>query len=58
MLTHRTPKNGRDVDHLGFLGVSGMTAYFGMFDVGKIKDGETVCVSGAAGSVGLVSWGT
>ena len=32
-----------------------MTAYFGLTDVGKIKDGETVVVSGAAGSVGLVS---
>lgn len=50
-----TPANGRDVDFLGFLGVSGMTAYFGMFDVGRLKDGDVVCVSGAAGSVGLVS---
>lgn len=44
-----------DIDHLGLLGVSGMTAYFGMFDIGRLKDGETVCISGAAGSVGLVS---
>ena len=27
----------------------------GMFDVGRLKDGETVLISGAAGSVGLVS---
>lgn len=47
-----------DIDHLGLLGVSGMTAYFGMFDVGRLKDGETVCISGAAGSVGLVSAST
>lgn len=32
-----------------------MTAYFGMFDVGRLKGGETVCITGAAGSVGLVS---
>lgn len=45
---------GRDVDHLGLFGSSGMTAYFGMFDVGRLKDGDRVVVSGAAGSVGLV----
>ena len=50
-----TPAGGRDIDHLGFLGTSGMTAYFGMFDVGRLKDGETVCISGAAGSVGLIA---
>lgn len=49
-----TPKGAQDVDHLGLLGVSGMTAYFGIFDVGRLKDGETVVISGAAGSVGLV----
>jgi NADPH-dependent curcumin reductase CurA len=32
----------------------GMTAYFGILEVGKIKDGETVLVSGAAGAVGSV----
>ncbi len=32
-----------------------MTAYFGMFDIGRLKDGETIVISGAAGSVGLVS---
>lgn len=37
---------------LGALGATGMTAYFGLFDVGKLKDGETVVVSGAAGAVG------
>lgn len=51
----RTPPGGRDIDQLGFLGVSGMTAYFGMFDVGRIKPGETICISGAAGSVGLIA---
>jgi NADPH-dependent curcumin reductase CurA len=37
---------------LGTLGASGMTAYFGLFDVGKPIAGNTVVVSGAAGSVG------
>jgi NADPH-dependent curcumin reductase CurA len=50
-----TPKGGRDVDHLGLFGVSGMTAYFGMFDIGRIKNGDNVVISGAAGSVGLIA---
>ncbi|NJQ01216.1 NADP-dependent oxidoreductase [Streptomyces sp. PLAI1-29] len=41
--------------HLGALGMSGMTAYFGLLDVGALKDGETVVVSGAAGAVGSVA---
>ncbi|MCU1684549.1 MAG: putative NADP-dependent oxidoreductase [Amycolatopsis sp.] len=40
---------------LGVLGISGITAYFGLMDVGKIKEGETVVVSAAAGSVGNVA---
>jgi NADPH-dependent curcumin reductase len=40
--------------HLGVLGMTGMTAYFGLFDVGALRDGETVVVSGAAGAVGSV----
>ncbi|BEI82746.1 hypothetical protein CcaverHIS002_0306140 [Cutaneotrichosporon cavernicola] len=50
-----TPDGMEDIDHLGLLGVSGMTAYFGIFDIGRLKDGETVCISGAAGSVGLIA---
>ncbi|WP_354699906.1 Putative NADP-dependent oxidoreductase YfmJ [Paraconexibacter sp. AEG42_29] len=38
--------------HLGMLGMSGMTAYFGLLDVGRPEAGQTVVVSGAAGSVG------
>jgi NADPH-dependent curcumin reductase CurA len=38
--------------YLSALGMTGMTAYFGLFDVGALKDGETVLVSGAAGAVG------
>lgn len=37
---------------LGILGMPGLTAYFGLLDVGKPKSGETVVVSGAAGAVG------
>ena len=37
---------------LGILGVTGMTAYFGMTDVGRVKEGDVVVVSGAAGATG------
>ncbi|HPG94898.1 MAG TPA: NADP-dependent oxidoreductase [Dokdonella sp.] len=40
--------------HLGTLGMPGMTAYFGILDVGKLKSGDSVVVSGAAGAVGQV----
>ena len=38
--------------YLGVLGMTGMTAYFGLLDVGRLQPGETVLVSGAAGAVG------
>ena len=37
---------------IGILGVTGMTAYFGITDVGQIKDGDVVVISGAAGATG------
>jgi NADPH-dependent curcumin reductase len=37
---------------LGVLGLNGLTAYFGLLDVGQPREGETVVVSTAAGSVG------
>ncbi len=40
--------------YLGILGMTGLTAYFGLMHIGKPKAGETVVVSGAAGAVGLV----
>jgi hypothetical protein len=40
--------------YLGTLGMPGLTAYFGLLDVGQPKAGETVVVSGAAGAVGSV----
>ncbi len=39
---------------LGALGMPGMTAYFGLLDIGKPQPGQTVVVSGAAGAVGTV----
>jgi NADPH-dependent curcumin reductase CurA len=41
--------------YLGTLGLSGLTAYFGLLDVGRLKEGDTVVVSGAAGAVGSVA---
>ena len=40
--------------YIGTLGMPGMTAYFGILEVGAIKEGETVLVSGAAGAVGSI----
>ncbi|MEO6323885.1 MAG: NADP-dependent oxidoreductase, partial [Thermoanaerobaculia bacterium] len=39
---------------LGALGMPGMTAYFGLLEIGQPKEGETVVVSGAAGAVGML----
>ena len=39
---------------IGILGMPGLTAYFGLLEVGQLQDGETVFVSGAAGAVGSV----
>ena len=43
------------VTYLGALGMTGFTAYFGLLDTGKLKAGDTVVVSGAAGAVGSVA---
>ncbi len=40
--------------YLGTLGMPGMTAYFGLLEIGKPKSGQTIVVSGAAGAVGTV----
>jgi hypothetical protein len=40
--------------YLGVLGMPGMTAYFGLKDIGQPKPGETVVVSAASGAVGSV----
>jgi NADPH-dependent curcumin reductase len=41
--------------YLGALGVTGLTAYFGLLDVGRPQKADTVVVSGAAGAVGSVA---
>lgn len=43
------------VYYLGVLGMPGLTAYFGITEIGKPKPGETVVISGAAGAVGIVA---
>lgn len=40
---------------LGVLGMPGLTAYFGLLDIGQPREGETVVVSGAAGAVGMTA---
>ena len=40
--------------YLGALGTNGLTAYFGLLEIGAPKSGETVVVSAAAGSVGHI----
>jgi NADPH-dependent curcumin reductase CurA len=40
--------------YLAALGMTGMTAYFGLLDVGAARSGDTVLVSGAAGAVGSI----
>ncbi len=40
--------------YLGVLGMTGLTAYFGLFEHGRPRAGDTVLVSGAAGAVGSV----
>src|SRR4051794_2175026 len=40
---------------LGVLGMTGLTAYIGMLDIGKPQPGETVVVSAAAGAVGSIA---
>lgn len=53
-LTKVDPKVAPLPVYLGTLGIPGMTAYFGLLDVGQPQAGDTVVVSGAAGAVGSV----
>jgi NADPH-dependent curcumin reductase CurA len=41
--------------YVGALGVTGLTAYFGLLEVGQPKAGDTVVISGAAGATGMVA---
>ena len=49
------PSQARLPVFLGTLGSPGMTAYFGLLDIGKPEAGQTVVISGAAGAVGMVA---
>ena len=40
---------------LGVLGTTGLTAYFGLLDIGQPKKGDVVLISGAAGATGSVA---
>src|SRR5690606_4592372 len=40
--------------YLGVLGMTGLTAYLGLTEIGSPKEGETIVVSGAAGAVGSI----
>jgi NADPH-dependent curcumin reductase CurA len=48
-------KIARETDYLSVLGLTGLTAYFGLLDIGRPKAGEAVVVSGAAGAVGIIA---
>jgi len=50
----KVPQNADPALHLGVLGTNGLTAYFGLLDVGAPRAGNTVVVSAAAGSVGHI----
>lgn len=54
-LTRVDPKLAPISTALGVLGMPGMTAYFGLTELGRPKPGETVLVSGAAGAVGSLA---
>jgi NADPH-dependent curcumin reductase CurA len=41
--------------NIGVLGVTGLSAYFALLDIGQPKAGETLVVSGAAGAVGSIA---
>ncbi len=53
--TQKIDKNAANKSYyLSVLGMPGLTAYFGLLNICKPKEGETVVVSGAAGAVGIV----
>ncbi|NNC98273.1 MAG: NADP-dependent oxidoreductase [Gammaproteobacteria bacterium] len=51
----KVPTNVPPTMPLSILGITGLTAYFGMLDVADLKEGQTVVVSGAAGATGSVA---
>lgn len=53
-VTRVDPALGTPSMYLGVLGITGLTAYFGLLVHGRPRPGDTVVVSGAAGAVGTV----
>lgn len=53
-LTKVDPNQAPLSAYLGILGMTGLTAYLGLTEIGQPKQGETLLVSGAAGAVGSV----
>ncbi|MBL4847956.1 MAG: NADP-dependent oxidoreductase [Planctomycetes bacterium] len=51
---YRVPPEVTGPQALGVLGMTGLTAYFGLLDVGRPQEGDTLLVSGAAGATGSV----
>lgn len=54
----KVEKRSRDLPpqaYLGFAGMTGLTAWLGLFDVAKLQAGETVFISAASGGVGSVA---
>ncbi|KAG7089571.1 hypothetical protein E1B28_011241 [Marasmius oreades] len=51
----KVPQGVQALDFLNTLGLTGMTAYFGLKEIGKLQKGETLVVSGAAGAVGALA---
>ncbi|KAF3915879.1 Zeta-crystallin [Arthrobotrys entomopaga] len=49
------PEGCSPKDFMSVLGITGLTAYFGLEEIGHIKPGETVVVSGAAGATGSMA---
>ena len=54
-MVSRLPQGATLTQPLSVLGITGITAYFGLLDLGKPQPGETVVVSGAAGATGSVA---
>ena len=55
MPPQKLPEGISPTSALSFYGITGLTAYFGMLDIGKPEKNDTVLVSGAAGATGSVA---
>ncbi len=55
MPAQKIPEGIPPTSALSVFGVTGLTAYFGMLDIGKPQEGDTVLVSGAGGATGSVA---